>query len=392
MSVTTGRIGPLLAAGATVLLLALGVVACGGGDSTDPATVTTTAAVGDGRPAAGTTQFDPRAIYAEAAPSVVTIISFVGDASSPSAAGQGSGFVISDAGEIVTNAHVVTDATEVGGADPINEADEVYVEFGDRNQVPAEIVGTDPNADVALIEVDPEGLALDPIELGDSDSIRVGDPVAAIGSPFGQEQSISVGIVSATDRSIESLTQFRIDGAIQTDTSINPGNSGGPLIGADGRVIGVDQQINTTSGGDEGVGFAVPINLVKRSIDQLRDSGEVRYAYIGVRSQPLYPQLAEKLGIDAPTGSLISSVVPGGPADEAGLSGGSDEPKIEFQGRKVVVGGDTIVAVDGEKLVAENDLSRLIAAYEPGDEVTLQIIRDGELMDVDVTLGTRPES
>ncbi|MCL4288475.1 MAG: trypsin-like peptidase domain-containing protein, partial [Thermoleophilia bacterium] len=141
MSVTTGRIGPLLAAGATVLLLALGVVACGGGDSTDPATVTTTAAVGDGRPAAGTTQFDPRAIYAEAAPSVVTIISFVGDASSPSAAGQGSGFVISDAGEIVTNAHVVTDATEVGGADPINEADEVYVEFGDRNQVPAEIVG-----------------------------------------------------------------------------------------------------------------------------------------------------------------------------------------------------------------------------------------------------------
>ncbi|MCL4287844.1 MAG: trypsin-like peptidase domain-containing protein, partial [Thermoleophilia bacterium] len=269
---------------------------------------------------------------------------------------------------------------------------EVYVEFGDRNQVPAEIVGTDPNADVALIEVDPEGLALDPIELGDSDSIRVGDPVAAIGSPFGQEQSISVGIVSATDRSIESLTQFRIDGAIQTDTSINPGNSGGPLIGADGRVIGVDQQINTTSGGDEGVGFAVPINLVKRSIDQLRDSGEVRYAYIGVRSQPLYPQLAEKLGIDAPTGSLISSVVPGGPADEAGLSGGSDEPKIEFQGRKVVVGGDTIVAVDGEKLVAENDLSRLIAAYEPGDEVTLQIIRDGELMDVDVTLGTRPES
>jgi S1-C subfamily serine protease len=299
--------------------------------------------------------------------------------------------VISEDGEIVTNAHVVTDATEAGGGTPINEADEVYVEFGDRNQVPGEIVGTDPNADVALIKVDPEGLDLDPIELGDSESIRVGDPVAAIGSPFGQEQSMSVGIVSATDRSIDSLTQFKIDGAIQTDTSINPGNSGGPLIGADGRVIGIDQQINTTSGGNEGVGFAVPVNLVKRSIDQLRENGEVRYAYIGVRSQPLYPQLAEKLGIDAPTGSLISSVVADGPADQAGLRGGSRDDKVEFQGRPVTVGGDTIVAVEGEELVAENDLSRLISAYDPGEEVTLEIIRDGKTMDVDVTLGTRPE-
>jgi S1-C subfamily serine protease len=381
----------VLAAGAMVLLLILGVAGCGDDDSTDAATVTTTTAVENGRQATATTGFDPQAIYADAAPSVVTIISFVGDSSEPSAAGQGSGFVISEDGEIVTNAHVVTDATEAGGGTPINEADEVYVEFGDRNQVPAEIVGTDPNADVALIEVDPDGLDLNPIELGDSEAIQVGDPVAAIGSPFGQEQSMSVGIVSATDRSIDSLTQFKIDGAIQTDTSINPGNSGGPLIGADGRVIGIDQQINTTSGGNEGVGFAVPINLVKRSIDQLRENGEVNYAYIGVRSQPLYPQLAEKLGIDAPTGSLISSVVDGGPADEAGLRGGSGEPKLEFQGRKIVVGGDTIVAVEGEKLVAENDLSRRISAYDPGDEVTLQIIRDGETMDVDVTLGTRPE-
>jgi S1-C subfamily serine protease len=390
VSSTPGRIGPALAAGAVVLLLILGVAGCGDDDSTDAATVTTTTAVENGRQATATTGFDPQAIYADAAPSVVTIISFVGDASDPSAAGQGSGFVISEDGEIVTNAHVVTDATEAGGGTPINEADEVYVEFGDRNQVPAEIVGTDPNADVALIEVDPDGLDLNPIELGDSEAIQVGDPVAAIGSPFGQEQSMSVGIVSATDRSIDSLTQFKIDGAIQTDTSINPGNSGGPLIGADGRVIGIDQQINTTSGGNEGVGFAVPINLVKRSIDQLRENGEVEYAFIGVRSQPLYPQLAEKLGIDAPTGSLISSVVDGGPADEAGLRGGSGEPKLEFQGRKIVVGGDTIVAVEGEKLVAENDLSRRISAYEPGDEVTLQIIRDGETMDVDVTLGTRP--
>ncbi len=396
MSGAERRIRPAVIAGVLALLLATGLVACGddegtgSGDSVATTTTTTTAA--DSRPVVGSgSDFDPQAIYAEAAPSVVTILSLVGDSDNPTSAGQGSGFVISDEGEIVTNAHVVTDATEAGGSTPINEADEVYVEFGDRNQVPADILGIDPNADVALIKVDPDGLDLNPIELGDSDSIQVGAPVAAIGSPFGQEQSLSVGIVSATDRSIDSLTQFKIDGAIQTDTSINPGNSGGPLIGADGRVVGIDQQINTTSGGNEGVGFAVPINLVKRSVDQLRENGKVEYAYIGVKSQPLYPQLAEKLGIDAPTGSLISSVVSGGPADGAGLRGGSGD-KIEFQGRKVTVGGDTIVAVDGQKLESENDLSRLIATYDPGDEVTLTIIRDGDEQDIDVTLGTRPES
>ena len=396
------RARPALLAGLAILLLTLLLAACGDDDSssaTTGATTTTTAAATSGAgklPSVGSSpDFDPQAIYAHAAPSVVTILSVIGDPQDPtSQAGQGSGFVVSDDGEIVTNAHVVTDATEAGGGQPINEADEVYVEFGDRNQVPAEIIGTDLNADVALIKVDPDGLDLKPIALGDSDSIQVGAPVAAIGSPFGQEQSLSVGIVSATDRSIDSLTQFKIDGAIQTDTSINPGNSGGPLIGADGRVIGIDQQINTTSGGNEGVGFAVPINLVKRSVDQIRENGKVEYAYIGVRSQPLYPQLAAKLGIDAPTGSLISTVVPGGPAEKAGLQGKTDgsDSSVEFQGRKVATGGDVIVAVDGQELVAENDLSRLIATHQPGDEVTLKIIRDGETMNVDVTLGVRPES
>jgi len=393
---TSRRVGPVMVAGTLMLLLALGLAACGDSGPTSGATTvatTTTTTTSGPRLAASISSsgFDPQAIYAEAAPSVVTILSLIGDSANPTSAGQGSGFVINENGEIVTNAHVVTDATEAGGGQPIHEADEVYVEFGDRNQVPAEIVGIDPNADVALIEVEPDGLDLEPIGLGDSDDVQVGAPVAAIGSPFGQEQSLSVGIVSATDRSIDSLTKFKIDGAIQTDTSINPGNSGGPLIGADGKVVGIDQQINTTSGGNEGVGFAVPINLVKRSIDQLRANGEVEYAYIGVESQPLYPQLADKLGIDAPTGSLISRVVPGGPADEAGLRGGSGE-KIEFQGRKVDVGGDTIVAVDGQKLVAENDLSRLVATYDPGDQVSLTIIRDGKEMDLDVTLGARPES
>ncbi len=175
----------------------------------------------------------------------------------------------------------------------------------------ADIVGFDPHADVALLKVDPDGLDLHPLELATSEEVKVGQPVAAIGSPFGEDRSLSVGVVSATDRSIQSLTQFQIDGAIQTDASINPGNSGGPLLDAEGNVIGIDQQINTTSGGNEGVGFAVPIALVARSIDQLRENGSVKYAYIGVTTQSLYPQLADRLGLTADTGALVTEVVMG---------------------------------------------------------------------------------
>ncbi len=382
---------PALAA--AVAATAIGLGACGGSgsDGTGESTVTATSSTPTVAVATASDGFDAQGIYADAAPSVVTITSIFGEGGA-AGAGQGSGFVLNEDGEIATNAHVVTDAEESGAQGPINEADQVYVEFGDRNQVSAEIVGFDPNADVALVKVDPDGLDLKPIELGNSDEVQVGASVAAIGSPFGEEQSLSVGVVSATDRSIESLTKFRIEGAIQTDASINPGNSGGPLIGADGKVIGIDQQINTTSGGNEGVGFAVPINLVKRSLDQLREDGAVEYPYIGVSSQALYPQLAEELGIDAPTGSLISEVIDGGPAQDAGLRGAGSGPdsKIEFQGRPYKVGGDVITAIDGEKLVAENDLSRLIAEHEPGDEVTLSIIRDGEEQEVKVTLGERP--
>jgi S1-C subfamily serine protease len=384
-----------LAIAAATLASALALAACGGSGSGETSDTGATSASSTPTVAVqtATAGFDAQKIYADAAPSVVTITSIIGgdgDIASAQGAGQGSGFVLNEDGEIATNAHVVTDAEEAGQQGPINEASQVYVEFGDRNQVPADIVGFDPNADVALIKVDPDGLDLNPIDLGDSDAVEVGAPVAAIGSPFGEEQSLSVGVISATDRSIESLTKFRIEGALQPDASINPGNSGGPLIGADGKVIGIDQQINTTSGGNEGVGFAVPINLVKNSLDQLRENGEAKYAYIGVSSQPLYPQLADKLGIDAPTGSLISKVIPDGPADKAGLRGGDDQ--IEFQGATVKTGGDVITAIDGKELVAENDLSRLVATYQPGDEVTLTIIRDGEKQDVKVTLGERPDS
>jgi S1-C subfamily serine protease len=339
--------------------------------------------------------FNAAAVYDDVSPGVVTIRSIFGANAGSSilgggggSAAQGSGFVISDDGEIATNAHVVTDG-EAGGGGTIHAAKEVYVQFADRNQVPADVVGFDPFADVALLKIDPGGFDLHPVQLGSTDDLQVGEPVAAIGSPFGEDQSLSTGIVSATDRSIDSLTDFKIEGAIQTDASINPGNSGGPLLDSDGEVIGLNQQINTTSGGNEGVGFSVPIDLAKRSLDQLRENGEVKYAYIGVTSQPLYPQLADRLDIDADTGALVSDVVGGGPADDAGIRGG--DQKIRFQGQEVTAGGDVITGVNGHEIVSESDLPRLISLLDPGDEVTLDIIRDGEKQQIDVTLGERPE-
>lgn len=387
---------PALAAGVAAVAIALGACGDSGGDSDTASSLPTEATTPTVAINTAVEGFDAPGIYADASPSVVTIIAVLGDTGSSSGGGaqvgQGSGFVISDDGEIVTNAHVVTDAGDTNVTDPstIKEASEVYVEFGDRNQVPAEILGFDPNADVALIKVDPEGLDLQPIGLGDSDAVEVGAPVAAIGSPFGQERSLSTGIVSATDRSIDSLTQFRIDGAIQTDASINPGNSGGPLIAADGKVVGIDQQINTTSGGNEGVGFAVPINLAKRSIEQLRDTGEVSYPYIGVATQTLYPQLAERLGLDTDSGVLVTEVTKGSPGEEAGLQAGDD--RFRFQARPVIGGGDVIIEADGQALEADGDLSSAILDKNPGDTITLRILRDGEEMDVDVTLGDRTEA
>jgi S1-C subfamily serine protease len=340
--------------------------------------------------------FNAGAVYERAAPGVVTISSIFGGGGDTGdlfggggGAGQGSGFVISDEGEILTNAHVVTDA-EASGATEINEAKELYVQFADRNQVPAEVIGFDPYSDVALVKVDPQGLDIEPLELGSIEDVAVGSPVAAIGSPFGEVQSLSTGVVSATDRSIESLTEFQIDGAIQTDASINPGNSGGPLLNADGEVIGLNQQINTTSGGNEGVGYAVPVDLAQRSLEQLREDGQVEYAFIGVTTQSLYPQLADRLGIDADSGALIAELSEGGPADQAGLE--ASDQKVRFQGQEIDAGGDVIVAVDGEELTAESDLPRLISRLDPGTEVTLEIIRDGEREEVDVTLGTRDDA
>jgi S1-C subfamily serine protease len=326
--------------------------------------------------------FDAAEVYRKAAPGVVTIRSIF-----PGGGAEGSGFVLDNDGSIVTNAHVVTD--DLSG--DREEAESVFVEFPNRNVVPAQIIGFDPFADVALLDVDPDGFDLHPLVLGDDDELVVGQPVAAIGSPFGEQQSLSIGIVSATDRSVESLTQFQIEGAIQTDASINPGNSGGPLLDAQARVIGINQQIETNSGANDGVGFAVPISAVKRSVSQLEDDGSVEYAYIGVSSQALYPQLADRLGLDTDYGGLIAEVVPDGPADKAGLDGGDE--KLRFQGFPYRTGGDVILAVDGRKVVRPDDLARHISALRPGQRVTLEVLHeDNETDRVEVTLGERPES
>jgi S1-C subfamily serine protease len=396
------RVGAVLAVG---VALALG--GCGGGSSpsgsakgdsasndtrTTPTRVEVVEAQGSGKKG-----FDAGALYRAESPGVVTVISLFGsgtsldqllggDGGGGGDAGVGSGFVLNGKGEIATNAHVVTQ----GEGSDIKRANEVYVEFADGNRVSAKIMGEDPNADVALLRVDPEGLKLRALKLGASDEVTVGEPVAAIGSPFGEKQSLSVGVISAIDRSIQSLTNFNISGALQTDAAINPGNSGGPLVNARGEVIGINQQIKTNSGGGEGVGFAVPSNAVRRSLDMLRANGQARYAYLGVSSVELYPQLVDRFNLDAERGAWVQDVVPGGPADKAGIRGGGQETR--FQSSTFRPGGDVITKVGGKPIEHADDLSEVISEYDPGDDVQLEIHRGGDTKTVTVKLGERPVS
>jgi len=381
-----------------VLIGLLLVAGCGGGGGDDkpsssssdqPKTETTRVEViqssGDGG-------FDPKAIYKSESPGVVTVISLFGEGGLSSVlggddeggGGVGSGFVLNGDGEIATNAHVVT----TGEGDALKRAREVYVEFADGNTVPAKILGADPNADVALLKIEPEGLNLRPLPLGDSVHVEVGEPVAAIGSPFGERQSLSIGVISAIDRSIESLTSFRISGAIQTDAAINPGNSGGPLVNGDGRVIGINQQIKTTSGGGEGVGFAVPIDAVKRSLGMLRETGRADYAYLGVSSVELYPQLVDRFDLDVDKGAWVQDVTDSSPAGRAGLRGGSGA--VTFQAQTYRNGGDVITKVEGEAVEDSAELADAIARHKPGDGVTLEVHRNGDTRQIKVKLGERP--
>ena len=289
---------------------------------------------------------------------------------------------------ILTNSHVVTTAGD--GAAAARPAQDVFVEFQDHDRSPAKIVGWDVFDDVGVLQVDPKAHALAPLPLGDSSRVAVGEPVAAIGSPFGNENSLAVGVVSATQRSIESLTsQYNLVDAIQVDAPINHGNSGGPLFDALGRVIGINAQIRSDNGNAEGVGFAVPINAAKRSMEQLLATGKVTYAYVGVTTEDLTPGIAQRFGYPVRYGAVITSIRPGSPGARAGLRGGNDER--DFNGTAFTYGGDVLVAVDGRAVRNASDVVRIVTErLLPGQTSTFTIIRDGHRRDVGVTLVERP--
>ena len=333
-------------------------------------------------------RFDPSGIYETRSPGVVTIYSFY-DHSEDGRGAQGSGFIVSPQGHILTSAHVITSA---GSGAPLQRADRVYVGFADGDRVPATVVGWDVYDDVGVVRVQPAAHRLTPLPLGDSDAVRVGEPVAAIGSPFAQEGSLAVGVVSATGRSIPSLTStYHVVDAIQTDAPITHGNSGGPLLDARGRVIGINAQIRTETGQADGVGFAIPIDAAKRSLRQLIATGRVRYPYVGIATEDLVPSLARHLDLPVRRGALVAEVRPGSPADRAGLRGGTEEGS--FNGAEYPRGGDVVVAIGGRSVTRSDDVARvLVERYRPGQTVRFTVVRDGRREDVRLKLGVRDAS
>jgi S1-C subfamily serine protease len=336
--------------------------------------------------------FQPAQIYRTRSAGVVTIISYFDAPNMPDAsAGQGSGFVIGRDGLIMTSAHVVTTAgsAPVGQARP---AHTVYVQFSDGDRVGAHVVGYDLYDDVGLIKVDPAQHALDPVPLGNSARVVVGAPVAAIGSPFGNADSLSVGVVSAIRRSIPSLTsRYDIVDAIQTDAPINHGNSGGPLFDARGRVIGINAQIRSSGAqsGFEGVGFAVPIDSAKRSMAQLLRGGTVRYAYVGITTEDLTPGIARHFGYAADSGALVDTVKPGTAGARAGLRGATRD--AVYEGTDVRVGGDAVVAIDGIPVRSAEDVVRIVSErLVPGETVPFDVVRGSRRLTIRVTLAQRP--
>ncbi|MCS7282678.1 MAG: trypsin-like peptidase domain-containing protein [Anaerolineae bacterium] len=323
-------------------------------------------------------------LYARVNPGVVNIDVAAGTGDEASIFGSGSGFLIDTEGHIVTNHHV------------IEGADIIWVTFSDGTLREAKILGSDPFSDLAVLRVDDLPPSAVPLELGDSDTLQVGQRVIAIGNPFGLQGTMTVGVVSALGRVLPTVSTatggtFSNPEIIQTDAAINPGNSGGPLLDSAGRVVGVNTAIRTTTGGNMGVGFAVPVNTVKRIVPRLIAEGTYRYPYLGIVSDNRFTlaQLASVLDLPVNYGVLISSVEPGGPADQAGLRGGTRT--VRALGTTIRVGGDIIIAIDGRRVEDFNDLiAYLVRETEVGQVVTLTILRDGQQMDVRVRLGERP--
>jgi len=296
--------------------------------------------------------------------------------------GLGTGFVWDTDGHIVTNHHVVADATDI------------EVIFANGQTVEAELLGSDPNADLAVIKVDLPASELQPVTLGDSDAVKVGQLTIAIGSPFGQEFTMTSGIVSAVGRTIRSGNAlFSIPEAIQTDASINPGNSGGPLLDREGAVIGINSQILSRTGSNTGIGFAVPINTAKQVVPTLIKGEDYEYAWLGISGGTLTPEVAEFMKLPEDTeGALVIDVTQDGPADKAGLVG--SDKTLTVAGQEYQLGGDVITAINGQPIKTMDELiSYLIQETRPGDTVELQVIRaNGQSETVSVTLGVRPSA
>ena len=376
-SLAAGLVGGLVAVAIGAVLLVTGVIDGGDGTQTvvKQAPITQPAADESG-------DLTVNDIYQEASPGVVFIEAEGTTSESPfgpegqgDGTATGSGFVLDREGFVLTNAHVVDGAKDV------------TVRFGEDDVTDAEVIGSDLSSDLAVLKVNPDEVELDPIEFGDSKDLRVGDPAIAIGNPFGFDQTVTTGIVSALQRQIQAPNGFSIDNVIQTDASINPGNSGGPLLDGAGRVIGINSQIATGGGGagSVGIGFAVPIDTAKEVIPQLKDDGEVERAFLGVTTAAVDEQLAADLNLPAEQGALIQDVTPKGPAEEAGLRAGSTETADGL-----VAGGDLIVGVDGMTVLNPDDVAAAIADNQAGDTVEIEYFRDDERQTTDVELGERP--
>ena len=288
----------------------------------------------------------------------------------------GSGFLIDGDGHILTNAHVVQGAQRV---------DVQFSEDGESQQ--AEVVGSDPSSDLALLKVD-DAQGATPLPLGDSSEAQVGDPVVAIGNPFGLDRTVTSGIVSALQRQIQAPNGFSISDVIQTDAAINPGNSGGPLLDSSGGVIGINSQIASQSGGNEGVGFAVPIATASDVVSQILESGSVQRAYLGITGGDISAEIAQALNLPVEQGVLVERVFSGGPADAAGIKGATGQATVA--GESFPVGGDIITEVDGEGVTGMDEVISAVDDHDPGDELTLTVLSDGNERDVTVKLGDRP--
>jgi len=333
--------------------------------------------------------FDPQRIYEKRSAGVVTVYSYYGSDGGISAFSEGSGFVVDMQGTVLTAAHVIVSTT---GSNPLaTPARRVYVQFPDGDKIPAQIVGWDPYDDVGVLKVAPKRHALVPLPLGSSADVRVGQPVATIGSPFEAATSLAVGVVSGTGRKIPSLTTgFDFLGAIQTDAPINQGNSGGPLLNAAGEVIGINAQRRfSLVSGFEGVGFAVPIDSAKRSLSQILGYGKVSYAYLGLETEDLTPAIAKRYGYKPSRGAMVGAVHRGGPAAQAGLRPG--RRTVIFQGERLTIGGDVITAIDGARVERADDVARLVTErMVPGEPAWFTVVRGGRELVVAVTLTARP--